>query len=502
MHGSLAGFRTGRSLSRRRIGVRDGTKAPAARVLACGVAVLALALAVPSVAAAAPPPNDQRTAPQILTLPASVTGTTAESTLEADEPPGCAPLGGSVFYEVRAPSDDRIVVRLDAAGDLDATLEVLRRVRSVLEPINCELTDRRGQAGFQFRPVQAGVYLIRVGQRAGSVAGRFRLDVFAPVPAPRPPGSALRARGVSRTLDSLQDTSDAWSFRMRAGTTYRVNLAAGPCMSLLVYSPGTRDFESEAAVARAGCDGYLLFTPAAGESGRYSLVVNAHPRRRGPQTYHLQAARAGVDDTAPGLLLPNYRRVRGSLRGGAVDAVDLYRFSLSQRSAVELTLRHGGSGTMTLTLLSDTGRRLSRGSTEISQRMDAGRYFVAVRTGNQATGRYTLRRVSRTITRTSISIDAKRHAEAAPGRTVRIVANVAPGASGPVTVTIERFDPLAGWQFHREMRITARGGSAETGFLPPSVGRWRASARFEGTREFAPSRSGSASVLVAAPLGT
>jgi hypothetical protein len=477
-------------------------RAHGARVLACGVAVLALALAIPSPAAAAPPPNDQRTAPQILTLPASVAGTTAESTLEADEPPGCVPLGGSVFYEVRAPSDERIVVRLDAAGDLDATLEIFRRVRSVLEPINCELTDRRGQAGFQFRPVRDGIYLVRVGQRAGSVAGRFRLDVFAPVPPPRPPGSALRARGVSRTLDSLQDTSDAWSFRMRAGTTYRLNLAAGPCMSLLVYSPGTRDFESEAPVARAGCDGYLLFTPAAGESGRYSLVVNAHPRRRGPQTYHLQAARAGVDDTAPGLPLPNYRRVRGSLRGRAVDAVDLYRFSLTRRSAVELTLRHGGSGTMTLTLLSDTGRRLSRGSSEISGRMVAGRYFVAVRTGNQATGGYTLRRVSRTITRTSISIDGERHARAAPGRTVRIAANVAPSATGPVTVTIERLDPLAGWQFHREIRITARAGSAQTGFLPPSVGRWRASARFEGTREFAPSRSSSASVLVAAPLGT
>ena len=156
MHGMLAGFPTGRSLSRRCLGVRDETKALAARVLACGVAVLAAALAAPSLAAAAPPPNDQRTAPQILTLPASVTGTTAKSTLEADEPPGCAPLSGSVFYEVRAPSDDRIVVRLAAAGDLDATLEVFRRVRSVLEPVSCELTDRRGQGGLRFRPARAG----------------------------------------------------------------------------------------------------------------------------------------------------------------------------------------------------------------------------------------------------------------------------------------------------------------------------------------------------------
>jgi hypothetical protein len=374
-------------------------------------------------------------------------------------------------------------------------------VRSQLEPVNCEVSDRRGRAGFQFRPVRDGIYLIRVGQRAGSVAGRFRLDVFAPVPPPRPPGPLLRESGVSRTLDSLQDTSDAWSFRMRAGTTYRLNLAAGPCMSLQVYPPGTGDFETESPVRSAGCDGYLVFTPAAGEGGRYSLLVSAHPGRRGPQRYHLQAARAGIDDTAPGLPLPNYRRMRGSLRGGAVDAVDLYRFSLGRRSALELSLRHGGSGTMTLRLLSDRGRRVASGS-EISRQIAAGRYYVAVRTGNQASGRYTLRRVTRTITRTSIAINGERSAETTPGQAAMIGAAVDPEASGPVTITIERFDPLAGWQFHRRVRTTARGESASSAFLPPFVGRWRASASFEGTREFAPSSSGYASLLVAEPLGT
>jgi hypothetical protein len=465
------------------------------------VAVL-LAAAVPGAAAAAPPPNDQRTQPQLLTLPSSVTGTTGESTLEADEPSGCAPLAGSVFYEVRAPSADRITVRLDAAGDLDATLDVFRRVRSQLELVNCDTTDRRGQTGFQFRPQPRGVYLIRVAQRAGSVAGSFRLDVFAPVPPPRPPGAALRPSGVTRSLDSLQDTSDAWSFRMRAGVSYRINLAAGPCMSLRIYSPGTRDFESDPPVRSAGCDGYLLFTPAAGEGGRYSLVVNARPNRRGAQRYHLQAARAGSDDTTPGLPLPNHRRMRGSLAGAAVDAVDLYRFSLTRRSVLELTLRHQARGTMTLALLTDRGRALAGGGTEISQQVRAGRYYVAVRTRDQATGRYTLRRVARAITRTSVTIDGRRSAKADPGHAARIGAGVAPGASGPVMFTIERFDPIAGWQFHDRIQATARGGRAEIPFPPPFVGRWRARASFEGTRDFAPSESGYASLLVAAPPET
>jgi hypothetical protein len=463
--------------------------------IALAVAFIA-ALALPAGAAAAPPPNDQRTAPQVLALPSSVTGTTEESTLEVDEPAGCAALSGSVFYEVRAQSADPITVGLDAAGDLDATLDVFRRVRSQLEPVTCDVSDDRGQTGFQFRPAARGVYLIRVGQRAGSVAGRFRLDVFAPTPAPRPPGPGLPATGASRTLDSLQDTTDAWSYRMRVGTTYRINLAAGPCMSLRLYPPGTRDFERDRPLRNAGCDGYLLFTPRAGEGGSYSLVVSAVPRRRGLQRYHLQVARAGVDDTAPGLVLPNYRRARGSLRGVAVDTVDLYRFSVDRRSALDVRLRYVGTGSATLSLLTDRGRLLSGGGTEIERRIVPGTYYVAVRTRDQAAGRYTLRRVSRAITRTSITIGDRR---TTPSEVARIAVKVRPDASGRVTITIERLDPLAGWQFHRQVRTTARGGTASFAFVPPSVGRWRATASFEGTRDFAPSESGYASLLVAPP---
>jgi hypothetical protein len=468
-------------------------RAGRARVL---VGAVALALALPAAASADPPSNDARAAAQDVTLPATVDATTAESTLEAEEPFGCAPLRGSVFYELRAPSDDRIVVRLDAAGDLDATVDVFRRVRSQLEPVECDQTDRRGDAGFQFRPVRGGTYLIRVGQRDNSVAGRFRLDVFAPVPAPRPPGPRLPGGGVSRTLDSLQDTSDAWSVRMRAGRTYRLNLAAGPCMRLRVFGPGTRDFEAGDAVASAGCDGYLLFTPRAGQTGRYSLLVDARPRRSGPQRYRLQAARAGADDTAPGVPLPNYRRVRAKLNGGTIDSVDLYRFSLSRRSALDLSLRHSTAGGIRLSLHDDRGKRLESGDA-ITSRIAPGRYFVAVRTRSGASGRYTLRRVTRTITQTAIAIEGRRRTQARPGEALTVSVAVRPAVPGPVAITIERFDPLAGWQFHSRVRTPAR----RIAFLPPTIGRWRARAAFEGTRADAPSESGYARVLVAKPLG-
>jgi hypothetical protein len=69
-----------------------------------------------------------------------------------------------------------------------------------------------------------------------------------------------------------------------------------------------------------------------------------------------------------------------------------------------------------------------------------------------------------------------------------------------VTVTVERFDPVAKWLFFRTYNVNAAGGSATVGFLPPSVGRWRAEASYAGSRTQSPSASGFATLLVAGPL--
>jgi hypothetical protein len=73
---------------------------------------------------------------------------------------------------------------------------------------------------------------------------------------------------------------------------------------------------------------------------------------------------------------------------------------------------------------------------------------------------------------------------------------VSPGASGPVTVDIERFDPVFGWQFYRESQATASGGLASVAFTPPAVGRWRAKATYGGSRTFSPSAVGFSYLLV------
>ena len=69
----------------------------------------------------------------------------------------------------------------------------------------------------------------------------------------------------------------------------------------------------------------MLITPGVDEGGRYSFVVSAS-RVTSRQSYRLQAGLAGLDDQFPGQVLPNQRRVRGTLNARALDAVDVYRF--------------------------------------------------------------------------------------------------------------------------------------------------------------------------------
>ena len=461
-------------------------------------ALLSISAALPAPALAAPPANDQRAAAQPLALPAGVSGTTRDSTLEPDEPGSCAELRGSVWYAIQPAAGRRLVARLAASGDLDAVVDVFQRTRSQLTPVACDVGNKRGQAEVSFRSPskEPASYLVRVGQRANSVPGSFRLDVFTPQPAPRPPGPQLPAGGVTRTVNDTTNASDAFSTVMRAGITYRIHRAqAKGCTRLELFAPGTTDFEDDSPVKTAGCGGYFLFTPAAGEGGRYSLVVNAQQRRRNDQRYHLQVSRARQDDTSPGLPLANYQRARGSLRGSGVDVVDLYRFSIETKSQLRLSV----SGGFRVQLLRDNGARLGSGDGEFERQVSKGRYFVAVRALKTASGRYVLQRAARAVTRASITINGAKSAQSAPGRAVRIAVHIAPGVAGPVRITIERFDPLAGWQFNRRLTAVASGGTASVAFTPPSQGRWRASAEYRGTRIAAPSSTGLARLLVASP---
>ena len=86
------------------------------------------------------------------------------------------------------------------------------------------------------------------------------------------------------------------------------------------------------------------------------MVARAEPGLRSPQRYHLRVARAGRDDTAPGVFIGNHARVRGSLRAGGLDVVDLYRFDVVRRSGLFLRLRTRRPAANDPT--NDRGRRL------------------------------------------------------------------------------------------------------------------------------------------------
>ena len=273
------------------------TRLHAGAVLVCCCAALA---ALPALASAAPPSNDARTAPQDLgPLPAVVRGTTAEATLEEDEPgSSCGPIKNSVWFSFTAPSSRELLVALDAAGDLDATVEVFSRQRSQLTPLTCQQTDRRGAATIDADAAAGTTYLVRVAP--ARQLGRRQLH--PPGGAPRrarpaarrsPPGRGdQRARGPLR--EPRRRLVDA-----ACGKAARTASTSSPwgkgCVQVALYASG--DFGGNAAESLA-CDDHTVF--AAPASGRYTLHVRAPRASRVQLPYRLRVGLAERDDSAPG----------------------------------------------------------------------------------------------------------------------------------------------------------------------------------------------------------
>ena len=453
------------------------------------VAALA-AGAVP--ATAAPPANDDRADAQSLDpLPATVNGTTQDATTEKNTEPfsSCGETGPSVWYRTTPGAAGRIVLTLQAAGDLDVVVDVYRRVRSQIERVSCDASDAKGQAGITFRAGKASSYLVRVSQLPSSVPGTFTLHVSAPIVPASPPGEPLPPSGVTRTLDRVENTDDAWAVSLHAGTTYRMRLTGrnGRCFThARLFRPGARSFDAASPVASIPCAGYLTFTPRPDRGGRYSLLVDANSSTRGPQPYHLQVARAGRDDTAPGIPIANHSRVRAALRGSRIDAVDLYRFDVAKRSVTFVDLKTKVDG-FRIVLLSERGKRLAVDPVSVHRGLRPGHYYVAIRASGTASGTYTLSRNSRVITRTKAKFgNGKTNA---PGHALAISSQTTPSESGPLKFVVERYDPLAGWQFARRIDTRVVAGRAHGSYLPPGPGLYRVSAVYEGTRDAAPSRS-------------
>jgi hypothetical protein len=458
-------------------------------------AAFAWALAAAPAAQAAPPSNDARAAAQPLgALDADVRGTTVEASLDVDEPPsGCASMRASVWFAFDADETRSIIVALDASGDLDAVVDLFVRERSQLSPAACRPTNRRGELTFELDAEEGTSYLLRVASRSNSTDGPFRLRVIEPERPARFPGERLPRGGVNAFVDRLANPDDAWSVRMQRGVPYRINLVSsgGRCAVVELNSPDEGD-----VVRRMRCDTHTVWVPE--RTGLHTLHVQAPRAARERIRYRLRAGRAAADDTAPGLRLVNDRAVRGGLNGAELDAVDLYRFSIANRSRVRMTLRTNAD--FALELRRESGGRLAFGGNELERRLAPGRYFLAVRALDGAAGRYVLRRLARVITSSDLSVEGGANATVPPGAAVGLALQVTPAVDGPSTMRVERFDPLVGWLFHATLRTAVRAGRAAVSFRPPAVGRWRITGSFDGSRRAAPSEGGTVRVKVEEPL--
>lgn len=428
-----------------------------------------------------PPPNDGRAGAQALTLPGSVRGSTLGATGDETDPTRCGLEGGTVWYRLRAGRDGRTLLRLTAAGQLDAAIVVLERVRSRTAALTCDATDRRGTATVGFPVRRGATYLIAVGHVEAADPGTFRIEAFASEAAEsRRAGKALLRGGARSTVHGLTDVNDVWRVSMQPGTTYRIGFTSD--CATLVLRP-RRLVSSMLASIR--CGGYRTFTPGPDGGGEYVLEVLAGGEPQAT-SYRLLFAPAAPDDLGVGVELRNRAPIRSSIDPGRLDVRDLYHFDLDRRSDVRL----GVTGGLSFALLRDDGTRLG-GYTTMRRALDPGRYVVAVTADfGEPAASYALTLLVREITSTALRLPT---GPVPPGSPILIRPEVANATGGAVEIQVDRFDPLTGWHFSRILRTSAGGGVS---WAPPAEGRWRLRASYRGTVDASPSRSGYAYLVV------
>ena len=378
---------------------------------------------------------------------------------------------------------------------MDATVEVFERQRSQVSSVGCQTTNRRGEATVDFTAGEDSSYLIRIAPLPNSVQAGFRLRVVAPDPPATPPGPLLPGGGASGQVDRFGNPDDAWSIQVRKGRTYRINLVTperglrarrAVRARLRIRRPGQAAALRRADAVHAGRERALL-DPRPGAARVTRAARLPAPRR----------ARRSATTRRPGIELRNDDRVGGRLRGSGLDSLDLYRFSITARSDLRVRLRT--SHDFDVALLSDGGNRLERAADGLERRIGPGRYFIAVRARNGDGGDYTLSRLARTITSSRMLVDGARDTTLPEGGSVALQLRVSQQVDGPATFTVERFDPLAGWLFDSRFGPRVRGGLAEVLFRPPTVGRWRVTGSYDGTRIASASEGGTAQFRVTEP---
>jgi hypothetical protein len=152
-------------------------RAPLAALLTLAATALALA---PSAALAAPPANDDFADGQAVTIPARVTGTTVDATLQAGEPATSSEsVGRSVWYELTPTATEQ--VRIDTCGShpqMQLAVYTGSNVASLNE-VGKSAYDCVGGARVYFTAVLGTTYHVRVSGSVDS-PGEVVLNVAQP----------------------------------------------------------------------------------------------------------------------------------------------------------------------------------------------------------------------------------------------------------------------------------------------------------------------------------
>jgi hypothetical protein len=429
---------------------------------------------------------------------------------------GCTDAKDVAWYRFAIPRRGPVVVRLQTTGALDAAMGVYRERRSSVGALGCTRTDKAGAAQMAVWGKPRDRIYVGVGRLATSAAGSFVLRVKQAERPATPPGTPLPAAGVASSVDAVVDPDDAWSVSLVAGQPFRFNLLSrtrNQCVEAALYQPDTVTFDEHYAVGRVyGCDGhknYLLFTPGPDGGGLYTMHVTASPDVTGAQRYRLMAAPAGKDDTAPGIELQNGASVQGTLFGRGTDVLDLYSFSVTKPSVLRAELQTKPGVHFDLVLLGQHGSMIGTfkserpGRTLRFRELDLGLYYLAVKSHERSGGRYQLGLSVRELTTTHMTIDGLTIVSSTPGTSHSLSATVEPaGYGGTVRFQLDRFDPIAGWQFVGFVTTpVGSSGDATATWLPPSAGDWRIRARFLGTEQASVSQSGPVSLYVGPQVG-
>jgi len=146
--------------------------------------------------------------------------------------------------------------------------------------------------------------------------------------------------------------------------------------------------------------------------------------------------------------------------------------------------------------------RAGQGLQVLRLHIAAGHYFAVVRSRGANGGTYGLQVRVRDVTKTTISSNGSAFTEAPPGTTLPVTVHVDSAShGGRVLVEIDHFDPIAGWHYATTLTgALDSAGDYAASWLPPSVGHFRAHARFVANPYSSFSQSGYVRLHVAEPL--